>query len=355
MKVDILLQFSPSFWYSHFGYRFDESYYLDVNNRIQVNANIKDRFMEMFPGIPLEAMFWGAYETSIFQSNLIVEVLCGKSLCYVQDQRPWSPGKALNSKDEIAQFQIPDFSSHPFMSVLLEQLEALSKIYGPEKIDIFGCGPNAKCHSELVLGIALAGPEIMEYMIEEPNLVHSFLQKLDEMNLGLIQFFAKKQARRIEQVFISDCAGVMLSPKQYEIFGIRYKNELLTALGARCALHGCGNVAHLLGLYPQLVAFSWLEAGYGTDIEKLLVMLDEVGINRVDFLLDPAHLMETSEEELREEWQHLVNIVQPRALRLRTGPMEYGTPTENISALYSIASENSENPIGHWSYLRENY
>ena len=241
------------------------------------------------------------------------------------------------------------------MRVLLEQLDTLAKTHDVRDIDVFGSGPNAKCHSELVLAIALAGQEIMMYMIEDPDLVHGLLKKIQEMNIRLIEFFADRQGRHIEQIFISDCTGVMLSHDLWEVFGLPRKNQLLDAFDADCALHGCGIVNHLLSLYPTLSKFSWLEAGYGTDVGKLLAMLDGAGIGRADFLLEPAHLKETSARTLRGELQSLIEGVSPRALRLRTGPMEYGTPLENIGALYDVIRHESDSPVGQWAEARENY
>ena len=147
----------------------------------------------------------------------------------------------------------------------------------------------------------------------------------------------------------------MFSPQLYETFGIRHKNELLKSLNARCALHGCGNVDHLLDLYPQLTNLAWIEADWQTDLAKLLEVLDRLGIGRVDILLNPAHIMATDEDELQNTLQEMTNLVSPRDLRFRTGPLEHGTSPEKIRTLYEAVAQNSESPVGEWADLMENY
>ena len=336
-----LFQFSPSWWNSQFGFSYDREYFLNVDTRIRIKKRMEEEFFRKFAMIPPECLFLKTNYGIPFNSMTIVLGILGCPIEYSANKDPWVESPLLISDKEMEDFQVLDFDSSPFFKSLMKQFDLLAEKYGNKEIAGFGSREVSSVHSSLTLAYKLAGERVFSLMYDSPHLVHSFLRKLSQLNFELCKIFSKKREVKVKSLDISDCAASLLSPKLYEEFGVRYNAMISGKLKVACGIHSCGISTHILSELTKIPQLSWFEVGWGTDLEKMALVASVRKVEYVKVLLNPARILMADSKEIGNDMQEIMDVPWPCDVIVRTGAIEYGTPKENIIAIFESLAKHS--------------
>ncbi len=143
---------------------------------------------------------------------------------------------------------------------------------------------------------------------------------------------------KIKHVHFGDCVSFSLPGYKYEEFGLRYKNKIIKHLGLESSsLHSCGKSDHLLQYYGRINNLKWAEVAVETNWSEVKRVFQQNSFRYIPFLLNPKNLLQMNREETSSLIAAILEHNYPVNTIIRTGSMEYGTPDENISGMYSKA------------------
>lgn len=188
--------------------------------------------------------------------------------------------------------------------------------------------------------------ELMLFLFDEPETVHTVLEKAASFLVGYAKAFKNAGANG---VIIAEPAAGLLSPDQCTEFSSMYIKGIVDAVQDKnfiVILHNCGNTARLV---PSLLSTgAWgLHFGNAVDMSDILPQIPK---DRIAFgNISPAAVFRngTVEDVRRETTDLLQKTMQYRNFVVSSGcDVPPGTPMENIEAFFSILREFNEEKKG---------
>ncbi len=154
--------------------------------------------------------------------------------------------------------------------------------------------------------VSVFGQDALILYEEDPGLLRAFYRNVTDLMLLCLQWFSGLDGRRLEEVFVGDCAVAMISPRQYAACNLDFDRELAVfaaSAGARFLVHqDSGATPHLAG-YARLGRVQGLDFGQDTDFQRAAELFPGAAANCILF---PGWLQSTPLEDIREELDRLM-------------------------------------------------
>jgi len=171
-------------------------------------------------------------------------------------------GTLIASVEDADKLAIPTVGAGR-TGIYIESAEKAKKLIGDRPVFAGIIGPFS------LAGRLIDMTEIMVNCYEEPEMVHTILEKVTEF---LIRYSLAYKEAGVDGILIAEPAAGLLSPALFEEFTLRYAQKIINRVQTdefTFIYHNCGNTIPLIELIKQIGAFGY-HFGNFIDIEKML-------------------------------------------------------------------------------------
>ena len=325
----------PSWYHGNYGLCFGERYIFDPEYRVRTEMErqrlLYDRFGDLGVGSP------DPQPTPTLPTvNGALPALFGAELTFSDDKFPIDEAANL-SEDECWALSVPDLEDSYPTREFLQQAEYLATRYGRPPNPYTTMGP-------LNTAIKVRGTQVLADIIVNPDLAHHVFNVMCNTKLRAIsEFFDRFNYLDYYPDYLpatSNCTVWLISPGMYEEVLLGYDRRMRHFFADRFGLdgfsiHHCGRVDEYVDVYGRLPVSS-LHVGYRSDVKHVRATLPEIRFGR---LLDPSWLKRAGSSEVYDEARRLMEEGYPLdRFYLDAADVEYGTPDDNIRALFAAAN-----------------
>jgi uroporphyrinogen-III decarboxylase len=341
--IPVELVFNPNWWHKTAGISFDESFYFDATMRIRNDVIMRrvlyERFGDMGMGEadPRPRPIIGSQHVA---GGFIIPALFGAEIRFEKDAAPQPMPGGMNAA-QIDAFEKPDFRTTWPMNEFIEQMDALEEIWGYVVGDMNTDGLlNTAYH--------FYGQELFIDFYMAPERVRRFLDIIGELIVDVALYLRERTGavsisvnRMVEHVdplmfFHANCSVQMISPDSYRDMQLAVEQRMAERIQPY-GIHHCGNNLHKVApLYAEL-PLAMAGVGWGSDVAAVQEALPGVFLN---LRLSPVRMLQATPREIAADTEKLL---------LEAGPLEnvgvccinmdYGTPDENIYAMYEVVQK----------------
>ena len=132
-----------------------------------------------------------------------------------------------------------------------------------------------------------------------------------------------------------NCSVQMVSPQVYEAFLFPYEKRLAEKLRPY-GIHHCGDNLQLYAPCYARLPVIFFDVGWGSDVTRCRKDLPGAFLN---LRLNPVRMLQCTAAEVRRDAENLVAAAgDTRNVGLCCINMDYGTPDENVHALWEVAA-----------------
>jgi hypothetical protein len=139
----------------------------------------------------------------------------------------------------------------------------------------------------------------------------------------------------VNDFMLFNCTVQHVGPSIYQ--DLLFKKDLAisqacTAHGGKFSLHHCGNFDAFRDIYCKLENLYFIEAGYTSNLEKLLQKFPNM---RIQYIFDSVLLSRGSASDIKEKAREIREIASGYngTFTLSAIDIEYGAPDDNIASL----------------------
>ncbi len=338
--LPVELIFHPRWWYQNYGISFDSSFYFDLKTRIANDVSMRrtlyERYGDMGPGEkePQPRPIIGSMHVA---GGFVIPALFGCEVSFSEDGAPWMVPRQM-SEDEVWSLEVPDIEKSSPMRELIQDMDALEAEYGYVVGDFDTDGV-------LNTALHLRGQRLFLDFYDAPDLVRHLFQVLAQTHVEVARYMRRRSgscaiatnrmvARVDPRLYLhSNCSVQMISPQTYE--EVLLETELYLAEGLQpYGIHHCGDNMHLLAsLYAKVPAL-FFDVGWGSDVLACREALPRAFFN---LRLSPMRMLQCTPQEVAADVERLLLEAGPlEQAGLCCINMDYGTPDENIFALFEV-------------------
>jgi hypothetical protein len=270
--------------------------------------------------------------------GFVIPALLGCLVIFQPDAAPSVVPRNLGAEEVLA-LKAPDPATTWPMDRLIADMDALEGEFG------WVCG-DFDLDGVLNTALHLRGQELFTDFYEFPQLAHHLLSLVTQLQIAVARCVRARTGtctvstnRSILNVdpstFLhSNCSVQMVSPRVYDEFLFPYEKILAEEL-APYGIHHCGNNAHLYaGSYGRLPVV-FVDVGWGSDVARCRKELPSAFLN---LRLNPVRMLQCDAEEIRRDTEELLVAEGTRHnVGLCCINMDYGTPDENVRAMFEVA------------------
>jgi hypothetical protein len=344
--IPLELVFNPNWWHQTAGISFDRSFYLDpearIDNDVRMRRVLHERFGQMGLGQadPQPRPIIGSVHVA---GGFVIPALLGAEIWFEPDAAPqpmamgWTP-------EQVEQFEKPDFRALWPMNELIAQMDKLEAEWGYVVGDLNTDGVlNAAYH--------LYGQSVYTDFYEAPERVKRLLDQLSELIGDVAGYIHSRtgsysiSVNRMAEHFApspflhANCSVQMISPASYT--EIQFPSELKLAERLQpFGVHHCGNNLHRIAPEYARLPADYFEAGWGSDVAQSLAALPHAFLN---LRLNPVRMLQETPADIAADTEKLLGAAAAAGALGRVGlcciNMDYGTPDENLFAMYSVVEK----------------
>ncbi len=294
--ISVLGSVSFGWLHEQAGFQYDEPFFMDPNRRLAqeqaANALVADRF----PDEPIYNFEAGLVQVEGrrcpvalvggIQPNLILGAALGAKLVFYGDKDPDITQTPLADMKDLDLLRGIDWQTTWPIDELLRQIEATRASLGPTHAVIppffWDTTGRATIHGVLTTAQKLMGERVFVEMLDNPTLVHEFLDWIAEAYIQLACLFADTVGMKITGLHVGECSACMVGPAQLAGFALPALNKLAERLGP-VRLHSCGQSDHLLDVFAQVNGINCLNVGSNTSVARIR---ERFGNVRIDLIAD---------------------------------------------------------------------
>ena len=345
--LPVELVFNPNWWHQTAGICFDRSFYLDpqarISNDVIMRRVLHERYGQLGlgePDPPPRPIIGSLYVAGGF----VIPALLGAEIWFAPDAAPQPRPLHLNP-EQIEQLKKPDFCQTWPMSELIAQMDALEAEWGYVMGDLNTDGLlNAAYH--------LYGADLFTDFYNAPQRVTYLLELIAELIVDVATYVRERTGtcsisvnRMVERVdpgcFLhANCSVPMISPQSYRTMQLPIEKQMAARLQP-FGIHHCGdNLQRYASAYSEL-PLDFVDVGWGSDVAACRKLLPEVFFN---LRLSPVRMLTCTPEEIAADTESLLRAAGPLELAgLCCINMDYGTPDENLFAMYEVVETYRRN------------
>jgi uroporphyrinogen-III decarboxylase len=341
--LPVELIFNPNWWHQTAGICFDQSFYLDPQARIQNDVIMRrvlyQRYGELGFGEPNpqpRPVIGSLYVAGGF----VIPALLGTEIWFAPDAAPQPRPMHLTS-EQIDQLEKPDFCQTWPMNVLIAQMDALEAEWGYLTGDLNTDGLlNAAYH--------LYGAELFTDFYNAPQRVQYLLELIAELIVDVANYVRERTGscsisvnRMVSHanpcMFLhANCSVPMISPRSYRAMQLPIERQMAQRIQP-VGIHHCGdNLQRYASAYAEL-PLAFLDVGWGSDVAACRKSLPDVFFS---LRLSPVRMLTCTPQEIAADTESLLRAAGPLDLAgVCCINMDYGTPDENIFAMYHVVEK----------------
>ena len=340
MPVPVELIFNPNWWFRHYGIAFDEPFYFDRETRIRNDAAMRRALWERFgtgEADPRPRPIAGSQHVA---GGFVLPALLGVPIRFEPHQAP-CPVPLELSREQALALRVPDVERTWPMDRLLAGMDELHRDFGHVVGDFDVDGV-------LNTALQLRGQQLFVDMLEDPAVADHLFDVVAETQVRVVRLVQSRTGtssvsvnRGIVNVdpriyLHGNCSVQMVSPALYRERLL--PSELRLARELRpYGIHHCGNNLHrFAGLYSETGAVFY-DVGWGSDVAAVSRALPDAFLN---LRLSPVRMLQESPGTIRADALRLLEAAaRPTRVGLCAINMDYGTPDENVRAMFRAGAE----------------
>jgi len=333
-QVPVEVVFNPNWWFSNYDVRFDKSFYLDKDARIEYDLVMRRALYDRF-GLgdprPEPRPIIGSMHVA---GGFVMPALFGIEIRFAYDEAPWPISADLGRSDILA-LEVPDLSTTWPMDQLIADMNSLESQFGQVVGDFDTDGI-------LNTALLLRGQQLYLDFFDDPPLAHHLFSVLAETYVRVASYMRSRTGtcavatnRSILNVdpklyLHSNCSVQMISPAAYDGFLLPYELYLAERLQPY-GIHHCGDNLHLYTKAYSRVPSVFFDVGWGSDVVECRRALPDAFLN---LRLSPVRMLRQTPDEVRKDTEDLLSAGGSiEKIGVCCINMDFGTPDENIAAM----------------------
>jgi uroporphyrinogen-III decarboxylase len=338
--LPVELVFNPNWWYRTAGICFDESFYLDPQVRIRNDVIMRRVLYQRYGRLglgeadPRPRPVIGSLHVA---GGFVIPALLGAEIRFAPDAAP-QPLSVNLKPEQIETLEKPDFRQSWPMAVLISQMDALEAEWGYLVGDLNTDGLlNAAYH--------LYGADLFTDFFDAPQRIRRLLEMIAELIVDVSKYIRQRTGscsisvnRMVSQVdpglFLhANCSVTMISPSSYRGIQLPIEQQMAQRIQPFGIHHCGGNLQQYANAYAEL-PLAFIDVGWGSDVAACCKALPDVFFN---LRLSPVRMLNCTPQEIAADTEMLLRAAGPLELAgVCCINMDYGTPDENIFAMYEI-------------------
>lgn len=341
--IPVELVFNPNWWYQTAGISFDETFYFDPQTRIRNDVHMRrvlhERFGEIGLGEP-DSQPRPIIGSQHVAGGFVIPALLGAEICFEKDAAP-QPLPVHMGVEQITAFEKPDFGNTWPMNEFIRQMDTLEEEWGY----IVG-GMNTD--GLLNAAYHFYGQGLFLDFYEAPDRVRRFLDIIGEL-IGDVALYIRQRTgdcsisvnRMVEHVdpqlfFHANCSVQMISPKSYHDMQLPTERRMAERIRPY-GIHHCGDNLHKVAPVYAELPLAMVDVGWGSDVTAVRKALPETFLN---LRLNPVRMLQAGPQEIAADTRSLLEAAGPLdSVGVCCINMDYGTPDENIFAMYKVVEQ----------------
>ena len=338
--IPVELVFNPNWWYQTAGIRFDESFYLDPQTRIENDLTMRRVLYQRFGALGLgeanpqpRPVIGSPYVAGGF----VIPALLGAKILFTPDAAPQPLAMNL-SPQEIDRLEKPDFRRTWPMDILINQMDRLEAERGFLFGDLNTDGLlNAAYHlygSNLFIDFQQAPGRVMRLFSIIAELIGDVAEYLRQRS-GSCSISVNRMIEHVDPTLFlhANCSVPMISPHSYRQLHLPVERRMAERLQP-FGIHHCGdNLQRYAAAYAEL-PLHYVDVGWGSDVAACRKLLPEPFFS---LRLSPVRMLTCTPEEIAADTEGLLQAAGPlEKVGVCCINMDYGTPDENIMAMVEV-------------------
>lgn len=326
-KVKLSISFLPSWYYHNYGMDFGERYVFDPEYRIRLDVERERLLYERFGDLGLGEDS-PKPKPDLWCVNGTIPALFGASLFFQKDKFPWDVPANL-SEEACASLRVPDIENTFPTREFIRQTEYFMKYYNaPATLPA--------CQGVLNNALKVRGNQFMVDIGINRPLAHRILEVMCETLITVIQYWCNRFKMRDHlPVTVANCVVHMISPKMYHELIFPYDQRIQRTFG-QFGIHHCGRIDEYLLEYKRHT-LDFLEVGHLSNLRRIRAIFPDLEVGR---LVDPSFLLRADASTVHKHIRTLMREGEPLdKLCIDCADVEYGTPDENIRAIFAAITD----------------
>jgi len=342
-RLPIELIFNPNWWHQTAGINFDKSFYFDpqarIDNDVVMRRVLYERYGEMGMGEadPQPRPIIGSMHVA---GGFIIPALLGCEVWFEKDAAP-QPIPLELTPEQVDALEKPDFPNTWPMNELIAQMDALEAEWSYVVGDMNTDGLlNAAYH--------IYGQNLYIDFYKAPERVKILLDWIGELIVDVALYLRERTGscsisvnRMVEHVdpgmfFHANCSVQMISSKSYREMHLAVEKDMADRMQPY-GIHHCGNNLHKIAPVYAELPLTMVGVGWESDVAKVREALPDTFLN---LRLSPIRMLQNSPAEIVADTEMLLQAAGPLH---KTGicciNMDYGTPDENLFAMYEVVEK----------------
>jgi uroporphyrinogen-III decarboxylase len=338
--IPIELVFNPNWWYQTANISFDRSFYFDPETRIRNDVIMRrvlhERFGKMGLGDP-DPQPRPIIGSQHVAGGFVIPALLGAEIQFEKDAAP-QPLPMEMDLEQIEAFVKPDFRTTWPMNEFIEQMDALEAEWGYVVGGMNTDGLlNAAYH--------FYGQDLFLDFYKAPDRVRRLLDMIGELIVDVALYLRQRTGdcsisvnRMVEHVdpqlfFHANCSVQMISPKSYRDIQLPTEKRMAERI-LPYGIHHCGDNLHKIAPVYAELPLTMVDVGWGSDVAAVRKALPDAFLN---LRLNPVRMLQATPQEIAADTESLLKAAGPlENAGVCCINMDYGTPDDNIFAMYQV-------------------
>jgi hypothetical protein len=339
-SIPVEVIFNPNWWNRNYGISFDQSFYLGRAQRIENDVAMRRALYERF-GVgepnPQPRPIIGSQHLA---GGFVITALLGCEIRFSPNEAAWPVPLDL-PREKIMALRVPDIRTTWPLNLLIADMDRLEKEFGYVVGDFNTAGV-------FNTALDLRGQQLFTDLLEDEELVEHLFAVAFETEAQVAEYVRARTGtcsvavnRSIVNVdprihVEANCSLQMISPALYRKCLLPWHLRLAQRL-APFGIHHCGDNLHFFATAYAETNAVFYDVGWGSDVARCNAALPDAFLN---LRLNPVRLLSGTAEEVRQDALGLLRAAgRTSQVGLCCINMDYGTPDENIRAIFAAARE----------------
>jgi hypothetical protein len=340
VSIPVEVIFNPNWWFRNYGITFEESFYLDRGQRIANDVAMRRALHERFQIGTAEAQPRPIVGSQHIAGGFVLPALLGVEIRFSQQEAAWPVPMNL-TREKILALRVPDIRTTWPMNRLIADMDALEAEFGQVIGDFNTAGV-------FNTALELRGQQLFMDLLDDEELVKHLFAVVAETEAAVAEYVSARTGtssvalnRSIVNVdprihVEGNCSAQMISPAVYRKCLLPWHCCLAQRL-APFGIHHCGDNLHLFASAYAETNAVFYDVGWGSDVARCSAALHDAFLN---LRLNPVRLLHGTAGEARRDALALLRAAGRNSqVGLCCMNMDYGTPDENIRAIFAAARE----------------
>lgn len=339
--------FNPRWWHGNAGISFTRDFYFDPPTRVKNDVTMRRVLWEKFGGMgfgeenPQPRPVAGSLHVA---GGFVIPALLGAQVQFEADAAP-QPLPCHLSAEQLERLEVPDWRNLWPMNELIAGWDAQEAESGYLVGDLNTDGLlNAAYHfyGQDLFADFYAAPERVRRVLDVIAQLIVEVAGYVRARTGSSSIAVNRMVERVDpRIFLhANCSVQMISPRSYRAMQLPVEKRMADALRP-FGIHHCGeNMHQVASAYAELEP-AFADVGWGSDVRACRAALPDTFLN---LRLSPIRMLQATPAEMAADVDALLRAAGPLdKVGVCCINMDYGTPEENIAAVYDVIQHYRRN------------